>query len=99
ADWLSIVERFQHGEEPRMLLNLSSDSVKVAGSNMATESGPWRKCGSGGGNRSIYLSLAALGNCRYRLAITRIDTFKCRRVWRVLKTASNEWMKPILMFF
>jgi hypothetical protein len=99
ADRLSVIERFQDGELAGMFLNLPSDGVKVAGSNMATESGPSRKCGGGGGNRSIYLSLAALGNCRYRLAIARIDTFKCLRVWRVLKTASNEWMKPILMFF
>src|SRR5260221_14729838 len=82
-----------------MFLNLSSDSVKVAGSNMATEGGPLRKCGSGGGNCSIHLSLAALGDCRYRLAIPGIGACKSLRGLRVFKTASNEWMKSILSFF
>jgi len=73
ADRLAVVERLQHGQQARVLLDLAGERVEVARAAVATERLPGGQRGAGGAHGAVDVGVAALGAQRERGAGGRVD--------------------------
>jgi len=64
ADRLAVVETLEHGEEPRVALDLTSNRVEVASAGMRGEGCPPRSGGACGRDGRVDVSVAALRHAR-----------------------------------
>src|SRR5207248_6434975 len=62
ADRLAVVEAFEHGEQPRVLLDGPRHSVEMPRPGMPGERGPRAQCLARRGYRGIHVRRAGLGD-------------------------------------
>ena len=64
ADGLAVIERFQHGEQARVFLDLPRQRIEIARATVAAKRGPAGERGVGRLHRGVDVALIGLGDLR-----------------------------------
>ncbi len=72
TDRLAVVERFEDGEEPCVLLHVTGEGVEVAGAGVAADVAPRRERFTRGADGAVDVALAPLRHARDRRAGRRV---------------------------